>query len=633
MNRSILNSAATIALGFAITSASIPANAESPNALKTVIHSQSELPTFSYKVTTATVSALFDDDAALLVLAEAQREDAQATLMQYEIADKATLRDLYGAIRDAALLGGDAKTALANSAKVREFADKPAERLTSGLRVDAAVAAMAAGDNLEARNAAFQETFAKSLSALPWGIVRDDVTAWKGESETPNVGNLLRSMVVGNLDDAAKESRRISWDVARGIIRAAIYQRRIEPHRVQAATALGEYINAQKNVKTDIWNERSVSLDNSRGLTPVIVAVWDTGVDTSLFRQRLYTNNSEKADGKDDDGNGFIDDIHGISYDENDVPAIGPLQSFDATYPGREAELRQISVGISDMQESIDSPAVKVFHQRLATLTPETTPAFMQAAIFYDDYAHGTLVAGIAMQTNPAARLMVIRSDSPYYKTKPPTPTLEKARLSAKNIQAVVDYMRSNGVRVVNMSWGGNVSELERDLEANAVGKNAQERTKIAMEFFNIGEEAMTRAFRKAPDILFVATAGNSNTDIGFARHIPGDINLPNLLTVGAVDEAGNDSNFTSYGERVRVYANGFQVESVVPGGSKMRKSGTSFASPQVTNLASKLFALNPKLTPTDVIKLILDGSTKSADGKRSLINPKASLALLEAKH
>ena len=56
-------------------------------------------------------------------------------------------------------------------------------------------------------------------------------------------------------------------------------------------------------------------------------------------------------------------------------------------------------------------------------------------------------------------------------------------------------------------------------------------------------------------------------------------------------------------------------------------------AAPQVTNLAAKLFALNPKLTPTEVIKLILDGATKSSDGKRLLIDPKASVALLEAKH
>lgn len=45
-----------------------------------------------------------------------------------------------------------------------------------------------------------------------------------------------------------------------------------------------------------------------------------------------------------------------------------------------------------------------------------------------------------------------------------------------------------------------------------------------------------------------------------------------------------------------------------------------------MTSLSAKLFALNPKLTPTAVVKLILDGAMKSSDGKRLLINPKARL-------
>lgn len=94
--------------------------------------------------------------------------------------------------------------------------------------------------------------------------------------------------------------------------------------------------------------------------------------------------------------------------------------------------------------------------------------------------------------------------------------------------------------------------------------------------------------------MLFVAAAGNSNSDIGFARLVPADIDLPNVLT---------------------------------------RMSGTSMVAQQVTNLAAKLFARYSKLMPGEVIKLILDGATKSSDGKRLLINAKASVVLLEARH
>ncbi len=75
---------------------------------------------------------------------------------------------------------------------------------------------------------------------------------------------------------------------------------------------------------------------------------------------------------------------------------------------------------------------------------------------------------------------------------------------------------------------------------------------------------------------------------------------LPNLLTVGAVDLAGDEASFTSYGPTVKVHANGYQVESYLPGGERVALSGTSMASPQVTNLAAKMLAVNPKLKPPD---------------------------------
>ena len=227
---------------------------------------------------------------------------------------------------------------------------------------------------------------------------------------------------------------------------------------------------------------------------------------------------------------------------------------------------------------------------------------------------------------------MVVRTEWADYKTKPPAFTPDHQRRIARQIKAIVDYMKSNGARVVNMGWGYEVADFEKNLEQNDIGKDPQDRGKIALEALNIESDALTKAFRDAPGILFVAATANSNNDVGFSRSIPDDIELPNVLVVGAVDQAGDEATFTSQGKRVRVYANGVQVEGMLPGGSTMRWSGNSTAAPQVTNLAAKLFALNPKLTPTEVIKLILDGATKSADGKRLLIDPKASVALLGAK-
>jgi subtilisin family serine protease len=104
------------------------------------------------------------------------------------------------------------------------------------------------------------------------------------------------------------------------------------------------------------------------------------------------------------------------------------------------------------------------------------------------------------------------------------------------------------------------------------------------------------------------------------------------LLVVGAVDQAGDETSFTSYGKTVRVDADGYEVESVVPGGRHIKMSGTSSASPAVTNLAGKLLALDPALTPEQTIALIRAGATASADGRRHNIDPKRSVQLLRAR-
>ncbi len=634
MKRLILNSAVVLAAVLSLAFAPMRANAEDAPVKRIVIHTQSELPTYSYKIKAPSIKALLDDDAGLLALSDSIGKDTQATLAKYEIDDKATLADLYSVLRDVALLRGDATAALANGAKIRELADKPAAKLTTSLREDAAATAMDAGDDPNTRKAAFKKAFAASIASLPWEVVGDDMNSMKMQSEVPNFGSLVRGATESKLDPGLKQSGQLSWDAARRVIFVAVILRRIEPYFSEASAVLGEYIAANKKLKPDIWAERNVVLTkDSSELTPIVVAVWDGGVDTTLFPGRLYVNRAEKVDGKDDDNNGFVDDVHGIAFDEDFKPAIGSLLSFDEKFPGREAELRQFDIGAGDMNSGIDSAAAKYFREQMASLKPEGVPALFEAIQFYGGYAHGTHVAGIAMDSNPAAQLMVVRADYSDYRAKPVASTPELAQHWAANVKPIVDYLKAHGVRVVNMSWGEDLGGIERTLEANNIGKTAEERRKIALKSFRIESDALTEAFRSAPDILFVASAGNSNSDIGFAGTIPADIALPNVLAVGAVDQAGDEADFTSYGDLVRVYASGYQVDSLVPGGLHTRMSGTSMAAPQVTNLAGKLFALNPKLTPTEVIKLILDGSTKSADGKRLLISPKASVALLEAEH
>ncbi|UCD06261.1 MAG: S8 family serine peptidase, partial [candidate division WOR-3 bacterium] len=75
----------------------------------------------------------------------------------------------------------------------------------------------------------------------------------------------------------------------------------------------------------------------------------------------------------------------------------------------------------------------------------------------------------------------------------------------------------------------------------------------------------------------------------------------------------------------------GYEVESYLPGGERLAASGTSASSPNVANLAAKLFAVEPSLSPLDVINLIRNGADPNSEGL-PLMNPKRSIEILKAR-
>jgi subtilisin family serine protease len=202
----------------------------------------------------------------------------------------------------------------------------------------------------------------------------------------------------------------------------------------------------------------------------------------------------------------------------------------------------------------------------------------------------------------------------------------------AADFQQMSEYFRTRNVRVVNMSWGDDPMEFEQWLSKTGGPTDPAQRKQRAAELYSIWHDAVESAIKNAPNTLFICAAGNSDSNASFLRDVPAGLRLPNLIAVGAVNQAGEETLFTSYGPTVIVDADGYQVESYVPGGAKMKLSGTSMASPNVVNLAAKLFALDPSLTPAQVIDLIRQGATTSKDGRRHLIDEKKSVELLHRK-
>ena len=246
----------------------------------------------------------------------------------------------------------------------------------------------------------------------------------------------------------------------------------------------------------------------------------------------------------------------------------------------------------------------------------------------YANYSHGTHVAGIAAAGNPAARLLTARITFDH-RIIGDRPTIAQAYKRSYAAVRTVDYFVEQGVRVVNMSWGGSLAGIEAALEQTGAPGTAEERRALARRIYDIGYKALQEAMRDAPGVLFVIAAGNSDNNVDFDEVYPSSIKLPNVMVAGAVDQAGDETSFTSFGNS-DVYSNGFEVDSFVPGGARLKFSGTSMAAPNVTNLAGKLWALHPGLSVAQVRQLIIDGADDRVAGDRSykLLNPKRTLEL-----
>lgn len=576
------------------------------------IEKAADLPRFSYKVD-GKLDDIVTDDAKFKAFAKDVRRDTESVLAQYEIADKAMLRQFLGVIARLDYLDGRYDDALKGLARIRDLEDKPADKLLSGLSLRAMIAAERKAGNrtADAYRAEVNRLMSAELNGMPYDVVQNEVKEGKASAEIVSEAlalGYLREAIQPTVDKAGA----LSSDLAPVLVNARYRIVAVLPLKETFVAAYSTYLAAHKVDKPDIWAARDVALPPGKTGTRVNVAIWDSGVDTALFPANLL---------KQGDGKPAV-----IAFDKYANPATGELQAIPAELRSKVPRLKARLKGFSDLQSNIDSPEASEVKKFLSALKPDEYKSAIEEINLAGNWMHGTHVAGIAVAGNPYAQLVVARIEFGHTLRPDPCPSQELADRDARNMQTYVDFMKKNGVRVVNMSWGGSVKGIEEDLELCNIGNTPEERKTIARKYFDLQKNALAQAFASAPEILFVAAAGNANSDSSFAEQIPAGIEAPNLLTVGAVDKAGDEASFTSYGPTVVVHANGYQVESVIPGGEKLAESGTSMASPQVANLAGKILAVNPALKPTEVIAVIRDTADKTQDGRRTLVNPKKAV-------
>ncbi len=579
------------------------------------IEKAADLPRFTYQVD-GKVEDLLTDDAKFATFAQQLRRDIDSVLAGYEIPDKASERQLLGTLTQLDVLEGRYADALARSDQIKALQEKPADKLLSGMQLRAMLAARqeAGGFGSEAYKTDVGQRIRTALDGMPYQVIENDVKSAKSRADIASPALVIGS-IREQIQPTVDKTGSLSSDQAPGVVNAKYYLTYTVPLKQTLIDTYGGYLAAHKVEKQDIWAARDVTLPAGRGYADVPVAVWDSGVDTVLFGDRVVMEGGQPVL---------------IAFDKYSSPSAAGLLPIPVELKDRVPKMKARLKGFSDLQANIDSPEATEVKQWLSTLQPDAYKAAIEEINLAGIYMHGTHVAGIAMAGNPYARLVNARIEFQHTLLPDPCPTRELVEKEARATQAYIDFMRKHGVRVVNMSFGGSVGDLESVLEQCGFGKTPDERKAIAREYFEIGRKALEMAMLSAPEILFVAAGGNSNDDASFTESIPAAISAPNLLSVGAVDKAGDEASFTSYGPTIVVHANGYQVDSVIPGGEKLAASGTSMAAPQVTNLAAKLLAVNPKLTAVQLIAIIRDTAEKTADGRRTLVHPAKALAAVQ---
>jgi subtilisin family serine protease len=606
---------------------------------KIQVRTLDDLPRHTYDIAGDPVE-LVKNKAAMRELAAKVKADCEADLRDYDIQDAAMLAGYQQSLQRIDIINGDYDAALSRCQTLRDLQKQPEDRLMVGMPLQAHVAALRAATGADGKldavkyEAAFKAELTRLIKPLPMDVIHDRLVQGRATSKLLSQ-NMLEEQLSPLVSAIRSNEGHVPGDVANSLIQSRFMLDYAFTATRLAGEVYGDFLDEkiagveQPPAKPDIWSPTLVNLDATAHAKPVVVAVWDTGIDASVFPGRIWTNPRESYGNLDHDHNGFPGDVHGIAFTQDHQPTTGELYPLDDLKQDKESALRFLAAEL-DLSAGVSSPDVDALQQHVQSLRGSQITDFKHDIAIISSYAHGTHVAGIIAAGNPFVRLMSIRETFDYKDIPDKAPDPDDYERWGEAAMAAIKYARLANVRVVNMSWRMPRDALEQELAIKGIGNSPAERAELSRHMFRAFAHQLHDAMAKSPDILFIAAAGNEANDADFNEYAPAAMHLRNLLTVGAVDEAGKPASFTTTGKYIDVYANGCQIDSVIPGGKHMKFSGTSMAAPQVANLAAKLIALKPDLTVQQTIDLMWRGATPMPghDGDR-IINPAASIALL----
>ncbi|MGB7760758.1 MAG: S8 family serine peptidase, partial [Bryobacteraceae bacterium] len=410
-----------------------------------------DVPVFQYSIT-GKVEDLVRSEQAFRPFAAQVRTNVESVLRDYEIDDASTKRGLLVTLVALEILEGHDEAARRRLDEIKALEEKPAAKALSGLMTRAILdARRETGDrNSPAYRKAVYAAVTHALEGLPFDIVQNDLKSTKANIEIVSEP-LLMGQIRASFDPVVEKTGGLSSDLAHALpgVRMMLVDR--IPLKDTLNEALGAYLSAHAKEKQDIWAAREVTLEPGQNYQPVNVAVWDTGVDFAIFRDRVL---------RDSAGQPAV-----LAYDIESRKTTGNLFPLNAAQLERYPQVKQELKGLSDLQANVESPESTQVKQALAKLKPDQVKPFIEELSLFANYAHGTHVAGILTAGNPYARLVAGRITFDWKMTPDPCPSRAQTEREAAADHDYVDFFKRSNVRVVNMSWGSSVREFEDDMD------------------------------------------------------------------------------------------------------------------------------------------------------------------------
>jgi len=360
------------------------------------------------------------------------------------------------------------------------------------------------------------------------------------------------------------------------------------------------------------------------------IAVIDSGLDFkhNMISPNLWTNSLEIEDRRDEDGNGYQDDVHGWNFAEQNG------QIIDYKYLGTFSD---------DCKKYFDIQGKMFLKQatesEISWLKEKVQDTnFIKEMGKFGNFVHGTHVAGITIRDskNVAMGIKLIPTEvKPFFEglksiTNNKSTLADRWSILEKAFQALATqqmalltnialFVDSHKADIANGSFGTGFKQAKM-ITDNAFKviffrKPTEEESNKAASLFISTLVAEGKKFvSAAPNTLFVFAAGNDGMSNDLYGTSPANIKADNVITVGATYKNEFFAPFSNFGTKmVDIAAPGMLIDSAIPGNDYLKVSGTSQAAPYVANVAGKIKAANPKLIPLEIKTILLGTVDKKA--------------------